>query len=66
MLVIAAAVLFALGFLINATAASVPTVFDPISLLLLGLTCLAAHHAGLGTQWRVPSGPVRSGRVRRR
>jgi hypothetical protein len=66
MLVIAAAVLFALGFLINATAASVPAVFDPISLLLLGLTCLAAHHAGLGTEWRVPSGRVRSGRVRRR
>jgi hypothetical protein len=62
MLVFAAAVLFGLGFLINATAANVPAVFDPISLLLLGLTCLALHHAGVGTAWRVSSSRSRSRR----
>jgi hypothetical protein len=49
MLAIAAAVLFALGFLFNATATSVPAVISPTGLLLLGLACLALHQAGFGT-----------------
>jgi len=51
MLAFVAAILFGIAFLINATATSVPAVFSPISLLLLGLTCLALHQAGVGTTW---------------
>jgi hypothetical protein len=49
MLAVAAAVLFVLGFLFEATGTSVPAVLNPISLLLLGLACLALHQAGFGT-----------------
>jgi hypothetical protein len=49
MLAVAAAVLFALGFLFTATGTSVPAVISPTSLLLLGLACLALHQAGFGT-----------------
>ena len=61
MLVFAAVVLFVLGFVINASGADVSAVFSPLSLLLLGLACLALHQAGVGT---AGAGPRR--RVRRR
>jgi len=51
MLAFVAAILFGLAFLFNATATSVPAVFSPTSLMLLGLTCLALHQAGVGTAW---------------
>lgn len=54
MLIIASAVLFGLGFVLNATATSVPAVISPFSLLLAGLTCLALHQAGVGETWNVP------------
>lgn len=47
MLGIAAAVLFGIAFLLNATETSTSTVFSPNSLMLLGLTLLALHVGGL-------------------
>jgi hypothetical protein len=47
-----AAVLFALGFIINGSGTHVGVWFSPASLTLAGLTCLALHLAGV---WpRVP------------
>jgi len=47
----AAAVLFIIAFLINATSTATSAVFSPVSLLLAGLACLALHLAGVGTKW---------------
>ncbi len=55
MLAIIAAVIFAIAFLLNATSTATNAVFSPMSLLLVGLACLALHVAGIGTGWRVPS-----------
>jgi hypothetical protein len=49
-----AAVIFAIAFVISATSTSTSAVFSPVSLLLVGLTCLALHLAGVGTGWSVP------------
>jgi hypothetical protein len=46
-----AAALFVIAFVINAASASTPAIFSPMSLLLLGLACLALHLAGVGTGW---------------
>jgi hypothetical protein len=54
MLAIIAAILFAIAFLLNATSTSTSAVFEPMSLLLVGLACLALHLAGIGTGWKVP------------
>ena len=54
MLGYAAAVLFIIAFLINATSTATSAVFSPMSLLLAGLACLALHLAGVGTKWSVP------------
>jgi hypothetical protein len=54
MLAIIAAVLFVIAFLLNATSTATSAVFAPISLLLVGLACLALHLAGVGTGWKVP------------
>jgi hypothetical protein len=54
MLAIAAAILFAIAFLLNATSTATSAVFSPTSLLLVGLACLALHQAGVGTAWSVP------------
>ncbi|MEV7422536.1 MULTISPECIES: hypothetical protein [unclassified Streptomyces] len=51
MLGFAAAVLFGVAFLINATNTSVDAVFAPTSLSLLGLALLALHVAGVGAGW---------------
>lgn len=51
MLAIVAAILFAIAFIINATATATSAVFDPTSLLLVGLVCLALHLAGVGSGW---------------
>jgi hypothetical protein len=53
MLAIIAAVLFVIAFILNVAGTSVPAVFEPFSLLLVGLACLAAHLAGFGTNWRL-------------
>jgi predicted Co/Zn/Cd cation transporter (cation efflux family) len=54
MLAIAAAIVFAIAFLINATSTATSAVFSPPSLLLVGLVCLALHLAGLGSGLSVP------------
>jgi hypothetical protein len=51
MLGFVAAILFIIGFIINAAAASTPAIFSPFSLLLAGLACLALHLVGVGTSW---------------
>ena len=53
MLAIIAAVLFAIAFIINATSTAVSAIFDPTSLLLLGLALLALHLVGVGSGWRL-------------
>jgi len=54
MLGFAAAVLFIIAFLINATSTAANAVFSPMSLLLAGLACLALHLTGVATKWSVP------------
>ncbi|MDX3852437.1 hypothetical protein [Streptomyces sp. AK02-01A] len=51
MLGFAAAVLFVIAFIINATETAVDTIFAPTSLMLLGLALLALHVAGIGAGW---------------
>jgi hypothetical protein len=51
MLAIIAAILFAIAFIINATGTAVSAIFDPTSLLLVGLALLALHLAGIGSGW---------------
>ena len=58
----AAAVIFAIAFLINASATATDAVFSPFSLLLVGLACLALHFMGVGTGWVVPRRRVRARR----
>jgi len=54
MLGFAAAVIFLVAFLINATSTATSAVFSPMSLLLAGLICLALHLSGVGAGWSVP------------
>jgi hypothetical protein len=54
MLAIAAAIIFAIAFSINATSTTTSAVFSPTSLLLAGLACLALHQAGIGSNWSMP------------
>jgi hypothetical protein len=49
MLGIVAAVLFFVSFLINAADLSTNDVFSSTNVMLLGLTALALHVAGIGT-----------------
>ncbi|MFF3749312.1 hypothetical protein ACFYYH_02450 [Streptomyces sp. NPDC002018] len=51
MLGIVAAVLFFIAFLINATEISTNQVFSSGNIMLLGLTALALHIAGIGAGW---------------
>ncbi|MFI6936324.1 hypothetical protein [Streptomyces sp. NPDC050287] len=51
MLATAAAVLFFIAFLINAADISTNDVFTSTNVMLLGLTVLALHLAGVGTSW---------------
>jgi hypothetical protein len=48
MLALIAAVLFAIAFIINAAGISTDAVFQPFSLLLVGLALLAFHLTGNG------------------
>jgi hypothetical protein len=59
MLGFVAAVIFLIAFLINATSTSTSAVFSPMSLLLVGLICLALHLSGVGTGWSVPGRRIR-------
>ncbi|MEV6009662.1 hypothetical protein AB0M29_22985 [Streptomyces sp. NPDC051976] len=55
MLAAAAAVVFAIAYIINATSTSTDAGFTPLSLLLAGLTLVALHLCGVGSGWAVPS-----------
>ncbi|MEZ3178166.1 hypothetical protein KYY02_05410 [Streptomyces pimonensis] len=46
-----AAVLFFIAFLINAAEIGTNDVFSSVNVMLLGLTALALHVAGIGTGW---------------
>lgn len=51
MLSIGAAVLFFIAFLINAADISTNDTFTSTNIMLIGLTLLALHLAGVGTGW---------------
>ncbi|GAA5025635.1 MULTISPECIES: hypothetical protein [Streptomyces] len=51
MLAIGAAVLFFISFLINAADISTNDTFTSTNIMLIGLTVLALHLAGVGTGW---------------
>ncbi|MFG2603093.1 hypothetical protein ACGFT2_05965 [Streptomyces sp. NPDC048514] len=51
MLGIVAAVLFFVSFLINAADISTNDAFSSTNVMLLGLTALALHVAGIGAGW---------------
>ncbi|WP_425248152.1 hypothetical protein [Streptomyces sp. NEAU-NA10] len=51
MLGIVAAVLFFLSFLINVADLSTNDVISSVNVMLLGLTALALHVAGIGSSW---------------
>lgn len=55
MLAFAAAVLFVIAFLIQATETSTEAVFSPTSLMLVGLALLALHSGGMGSGWSTRS-----------
>jgi pimeloyl-ACP methyl ester carboxylesterase len=46
-----AAVLFALAFFIHGSGTTTNVWFDPTSLMLAGLACLALHLLGVGKSW---------------
>ncbi|MFC4502880.1 MULTISPECIES: hypothetical protein [Streptomyces] len=51
MLAFAAAALFVIAFIIHVTETSTEVIFSPMSLMLVGLACLAVHSAGVGSGW---------------
>ncbi|MEU3829381.1 hypothetical protein GT045_22465 [Streptomyces sp. SID486] len=51
MLAIVAAALFFIAFLIDAADISTNDVFSQTNIMLIGLTLLALHLAGLGSGW---------------
>ncbi|MEU6352458.1 hypothetical protein ABZ896_24560 [Streptomyces sp. NPDC047072] len=53
MLAIISAVLFFIAFLINAAEISTNDAFSSVNVMLLGLTALALHLAGIGSGWSV-------------
>ncbi|MBO7939807.1 MULTISPECIES: hypothetical protein [Streptomyces] len=53
MLAVGAAILFFIAFLINAAEISTNDAFTSVNLMLLGLTALALHLAGVGGGWSV-------------
>lgn len=54
MLAIAAAIIFAIAFVLRVTSTATDLVFSTTTLLLVGLACLALHQAGIGSGWSVP------------
>ena len=46
-----AAILFAIAFFIHGSGTSTNVWFDPTSLMLAGLACLALHLLGVGEGW---------------
>ncbi|MFC5832088.1 hypothetical protein [Nonomuraea insulae] len=66
MLAIIAAIIFGLGFLLDLVGATIPGGFSGMTFVLLGLTLLALHQAGVGTAGiRTGYSNWRGGRARR-
>jgi len=53
MLAVIAAIIFFVAFIIRVTSTAAVAVLAPLSLLLIGLACLALHLAGWGTGWSI-------------
>ncbi|AQZ64655.1 unnamed protein product [[Actinomadura] parvosata subsp. kistnae] len=66
MLAVIAAIIFGLGFLLDLVGARIPGGFSGMTFVLLGLTLLALHQAGVGTaSIRTGYSNWRGGRARR-
>jgi hypothetical protein len=53
MLAVIAAIIFLVAFIIRVTATATDAALAPLSLLLIGLICLALHLAGWGSGWSI-------------
>ena len=53
MLAVIAAIIFFVAFIIRVTSTAAGAVLAPLSLLLIGLVCLALHLAGWCTGWSI-------------
>jgi uncharacterized membrane protein YedE/YeeE len=51
MLAIIAAIIFGIGWILNATGTATNSWFSITSLLFIGLVLLALHQAGIGSAW---------------
>ncbi|MEV0168217.1 hypothetical protein ACGFJC_15670 [Nonomuraea fuscirosea] len=66
MLAVVAAIVFGLGFLLDLIGVRIPGGFSGMTFVLLGLTLLALHQAGVGTaSIRTGYSNWRGGRARR-
>lgn len=54
MLAVIAAIIFLVAFIIRVTSTATDVALAPLSLLLIGLICLALHLAGVGPGWSLP------------
>jgi hypothetical protein len=54
MLAVIAAIIFLVAFIIRVTGTATDAALAPLSLLLIGLICLALHLAGVGPGWSLP------------
>jgi len=53
MLAVIAAIIFFVAFIIRVTSTAAGAILAPLSLLLIGLVCLALHLAGWGSGWSI-------------
>ena len=53
MFAVIAAIIFLIAFIIRVTSTAAGAVLAPLSLLLIGLVCLALHLAGWGSGWSI-------------
>lgn len=54
MLAVIAAIVLFVAFILHAVHIATDAVFAPVSLLFIGLACLALHMAGIGPAWSLP------------
>ena len=53
MLAVIAAIIFFVAFIIRVTSTATGAILAPLSLLLIGLICLALHLAGWSSGWSI-------------
>jgi len=53
MLAVIATVIFFIAFILRVTSTATGVALAPLSLLLIGLICLALHLAGWGSGWSI-------------